>query len=80
MHEILKMLNELKADELDGLIVRAKILLEKSARRRLNRRCWRRNACVRKKSSRKNDASRKSRSFSANCRSFRVRSRTSRNL
>ena len=29
MHEILKMLNELKADELDGLIVRAKILLEK---------------------------------------------------
>ena len=29
MHEILKMLNELKADELDSLIVRAKILLEK---------------------------------------------------
>lgn len=29
MNEILKMLNELKADELDGLIVRAKILLEK---------------------------------------------------
>ena len=29
MNEILKMLNELKADELDSLIVRAKILLEK---------------------------------------------------
>ncbi len=29
MNEILKMLNELKADELDGLIVRANILLEK---------------------------------------------------
>ena len=29
MNEILKMLNELKADELDSLIVCAKILLEK---------------------------------------------------
>lgn len=79
MNEILKMLNELKADELDGLIVRANILLEKKRKEEAEQALLEKERLRQKKTSRKSDASRKSRCFSANCRSCRVSSRRFRN-